>query len=55
MSSIWISIYLGVQGRLDRVAKFSAFYLVGFVKEFVIFQWNVGDRRDYVRMPFPIW
>ena len=33
-----MSIHSGVQERLGRVAKFSAFYLVGFMKEFFILQ-----------------
>ena len=45
-----MSIYSGVQERLGRVAKFSAFYLVGFMKEFVISQWgswDVGISLEY--------
>ena len=34
--SIWLSIHLIVQGRLGRVAKSSAFYLVSFAMEFII-------------------
>ena len=32
------NIHCGVQEILGRAAKFSAFYLVGFMKEFVILQ-----------------
>ena len=34
--------FSGVQGLLGRVGKFSAFYLVGIVKEFV--NWCLGGR-----------
>ena len=33
-----MSVHSEVQERLGRVAKFSAFYLVGIMKEFVILQ-----------------
>ena len=33
-----MSVHSGVKKRLGRVAKSSAFYLVGFAKEFVIMQ-----------------
>ena len=33
-----VSVHSGVQERLGRVEKFSAFYLVRIIKEFVISQ-----------------
>ena len=38
-----MSIHAGVQQRLGRVENFSAFYLVGFMKEFCYF--TMGIKR----------
>ena len=49
-----MSIHTGIQERLGRVAKFSAFYLVGFVKEFYYFAIGIMRSRNFIRMSFLI-
>ena len=45
----------GVQERLGRVEKFSAFYLVRIAKEFSTLQHESWDLGIFARIPFLIW